>query len=145
MRSLNGTSRPLMPRHCSFKRWSIALTNLKHWPLNISVWLLTDSRSHVKAKEKPWHSKRVLQIRSRLWCSKSCTPNIVPDGQKGNLMIGFVEVTRNSFICWIFIADVEITTKANNVRTRRPYEKDIYRILKTFQDNIVSHRQLQDD
>jgi hypothetical protein len=87
----------------------------------------------------------VLQIRSRLWCSKSCTPNIVPDGQKGNLMIGFVEVTRNSFICWIFIADVEITTKANNVRTRRPYEKDIYRILKTFQDNIVSHRQLQDD
>jgi hypothetical protein len=60
---------------------------------------LTDSRSHVKAKEKPWHSKRVLQIRSRLWCSKSCTPNIVPDGQKGNLMIGFVEVTRNSFIC----------------------------------------------
>jgi hypothetical protein len=66
--------------------------------MNISVWLLTDNRSHVKAKEKPWHSTRVLHIKSRLWCSKRCTPNIVPDGQKGNLMIGFVEVTTSVLV-----------------------------------------------
>jgi hypothetical protein len=61
-------------------------------------------------------------------------------------MIGFVEMTRNCFICWILIADVEMTTKENTF-----YQSvlvgpiiDIYRRLKTFQDNTVSRKTIND-